>query len=39
MQFLVMELVEGETLSERLNAGPLALAETVAIARQVADAL
>jgi eukaryotic-like serine/threonine-protein kinase len=36
---LVMELVEGEDLSERLARGPLPIADTIAIARQVADAL
>src|SRR2546428_4045852 len=38
-QFLILELVEGETLAERLKAGPLPLTETLTIARQVADAL
>ncbi|MBI5836426.1 MAG: protein kinase [Candidatus Eisenbacteria bacterium] len=37
--FLVMQLVEGPTLEERLVAGPLPLEEAMAIARQVADAL
>ena len=36
---LVMELVDGETLAERLIRGPLPLAETLAIARQIAEAL
>jgi len=38
-QFLVMELVEGETLADRLNTGALPVNEALAIARQVADAL
>jgi len=36
---LVLELIEGQTLAERLRAGPLSVDETLAIARQVADAL
>jgi len=36
---LVLELVEGPTLADRLAHGPLALDECVAIARQVAEAL
>jgi serine/threonine protein kinase len=36
---LVMELVEGPTLAERIAAGALPLEETLSIARQVADAL
>ena len=39
VQFLVLELVEGETLAERLKAGPLAFNEALTVARQVADAL
>jgi serine/threonine protein kinase/Tol biopolymer transport system component len=36
---IVMELVEGPTLAERLKDGPLPLEEALAIARQVAEAL
>ena len=38
-QFLVMELVEGETLAERLKSGPIPVGEALGIARQIADAL
>jgi serine/threonine protein kinase len=34
-----MELVEGETLAERIKRGVLPLEEALAIARQIADAL
>jgi len=36
---LVMELVDGETLADRMARGPIALNETLGIARQLADAL
>jgi tRNA A-37 threonylcarbamoyl transferase component Bud32 len=39
VQFLVMELVEGGTLADRLNAGAIPVTEALPIARQVADAL
>jgi serine/threonine protein kinase/tetratricopeptide (TPR) repeat protein len=37
--FLVMELLEGETLRERISSGSLDLATTLTLAIQVADAL
>jgi eukaryotic-like serine/threonine-protein kinase len=37
--FLVMELVEGETLADRLHRGPLAIEDALHIARQIAEAL
>ena len=36
---LVMELVEGQTLAQRLLSGPLLLDESLAMARQIAEAL
>ncbi len=37
--FLVLELVEGETLADRIEKGPLPIPEALEIARQVADGL
>ncbi len=39
VEALVLELVEGETLAERIAAGPMPIDEALAIARQIADAL
>jgi Tol biopolymer transport system component len=36
---IVMEMVEGETLEEKLKKGPVAFDEAVGIAKQIADAL
>jgi serine/threonine-protein kinase len=38
-QFLVLELVEGGTLADRLKSGPLPVEEALTVARQIADAL
>jgi len=37
--YLVMELVSGETLAERVNAGPLSIEEALKIAVQIVEAL
>src|SRR5262245_39017313 len=37
--FLVMQYLEGETLEQRLERGPLPAPEAIAIARSIADAL
>src|SRR5512144_232105 len=37
--YLVMELVEGPTLADRIKQGPIPLEEALEIARQIADAL
>src|SRR5262245_8991976 len=37
--FLVLELVEGETLAERLRRGALPVKEALTIARQIAEAI
>jgi serine/threonine-protein kinase len=38
-QFLVLELVDGETLAERIARGPIAVEEALNIAKQIAEAL
>src|SRR5215468_10415435 len=38
-QFLILELIEGETLAQRLTSGPLPLDEALTVARQIAEAL
>jgi serine/threonine protein kinase len=39
MRALVMELVEGEDLAQRIARGPISIADVVSIARQIADAV
>ncbi len=38
-RFLVLEMVEGQTLTARLKRGPMPLKETLDLARQIAEAL
>ncbi len=38
-RFLVMEMVEGETLDERIQRGPMPIEEVVRIAKQIAEAV
>ena len=38
-QFLIMELVEGETLADRIKHGPLPVEEALTIAKEIAEAL
>jgi serine/threonine protein kinase len=38
-RFLVLELVEGESLAERLQSGPLAVDDALSVCKQVAEAL
>ena len=37
--YLVMELIEGKTLAERIKEGPIPVEEALEIAKQIADAL
>ena len=39
MRALVLELVEGETLADRVARGPMPVEEALPIARQIAEAL
>ena len=39
VQALVMELVEGPTLADRIAQGPIPIDEALPIAKQIADAL
>jgi tetratricopeptide (TPR) repeat protein/tRNA A-37 threonylcarbamoyl transferase component Bud32 len=39
LRFIVMELVPGDTLSQKLSEGPLPLDEALKVARQIAEAL
>src|SRR5262245_37217301 len=38
-RFLVLELVEGETLAERIARGPIPIYEALSIAKQIVEAL
>jgi serine/threonine-protein kinase len=38
-RFLVMELVEGETLADRIGSGPISIDEALQIAKQICEAL
>src|SRR5262245_13121363 len=38
-RFLVLELVEGETLADRIGRGPMAVEEALPIAKEICDAL
>ncbi|MGQ0627103.1 MAG: protein kinase domain-containing protein [Phycisphaerales bacterium] len=38
-QYLVLEYIEGETLADRLAAGPISVADSLSLAKQIAEAL
>src|SRR5215471_975664 len=38
-RYLVLELVEGETLADRITRGPISVKESLAIAKQICEAL
>jgi eukaryotic-like serine/threonine-protein kinase len=38
-QYLVLEYIEGETLADRLAEGPMSVADALALAKQIAEAL
>ncbi len=38
-RFLVLEFIEGETLADRIRRGPMSIAESIAAAEQIAEAL
>lgn len=38
-QYLILEFVDGETLADRLSAGPIPVGEAITLAKQVAEAL
>jgi serine/threonine protein kinase/Tol biopolymer transport system component len=38
-RFLILELVEGETLADRLTRGPLSIEETLSVAKSICEAL
>src|SRR5262245_61418003 len=38
-RFIILELIEGETLAERIARGPIPLNEALRIAKQIAEAL
>jgi serine/threonine-protein kinase len=38
-QYLVLEFIEGETLTDRLKQGPISIDEALPLARQIAEAL
>ena len=38
-KFLVMELVDGETLAQRIQRGPISIDEALSIARSICEAL